>query len=241
MKFALITPPYYYETIAEQNLGYQFVLAQYLEDRKYFEVYEYFRHQGHFIMMDNGAAEFGHSIGLDDLEREVKRLQPDEVILPDVLRDRRATLTLTREALPLFPRWQRAVVPQGKDWAEWELCARTLVGWGAATICVPKLLEDYPGGRLKALSIIEENRWHWDHHVHLLGIWEKPLFEIEQVVKNYPWVRGIDSGAPIAYAQAGKSIKHPKRESLQWDDQDADMWLIAQNLWDCLKMGQVTV
>jgi hypothetical protein len=234
MKFALIAPAYYAQYFAEENLGYHFVLAQYLNDPEYFDMYDYFKRRGHFLMMDNGAAEFGHAIGLEDLMAAAKKLEPDEVILPDVLRDRVTTLTLTREAIPMFPVWQRAVVPQGKNWAEWELCARTMVGWGVSTICVPKLLEDYPGGRLKALQIIEENHWNWDHHVHMLGLWSKPLLEIALAAKHYPWVRGIDSGAPLAYAQAYKSIDHSVRASLQWKEVDVDHGLFLENLYKCL-------
>jgi len=234
MKLALIAPPKYQWIPYIWRSGYHFVLAQYLDDPNYAGMYTILRDAGHFLILDNGAAEFGKSIDLEKLRAAYDLLQPDEIILPDSLGKGVETMQLTHAAVHMFPRKKRAVVPQGRNWIEWEMCLNKLVSYGCATICVPKLYEGYKGGRLKALKIIQKNRFYWDHNIHLLGCYDNPLEEIRRVRDMFPWVRGIDTAAPIAYAQQGKKIDDPERASLDWDNPSADHTLINENLRGCL-------
>jgi len=220
MKFALIVQPSY-ETpalLSDFRLVYHMALAQYvLVDEAYASLYKGLHEQDHFIMLDNGAAENGHSIGIENVVRAAEMIGADEIVMPDVLDECKATVAATYSSLKYVPIRMRAVVPQGKDWTEWENCALELVSFGCRTICIAKRYEDLPGGRVYALELIQKHLWHKSHDIHLLGCRRRPLIEIIHALEAAPWVRGIDTAAPIAYAQHGALIENPKWFSLQWN------------------------
>jgi hypothetical protein len=137
--------------------------------------------------------------------------------MPDVLDECNATVSATGNAIKFVPERMRAIVPQGKDWADWEYCATTLVRLGCRTICVAKRYEALEGGRAHALGIIRRHKWHLTHDIHLLGCYRNPLREILNAIEVAPWVRGIDTSAPISYAQHGDTLDHPKWHSLEWN------------------------
>jgi hypothetical protein len=218
MKYALITPPAGLMLIKVFNLGYQFVLPQYLNDSLYKGFYQKLHYEGHFLLMDNGAAELGEGIPDEDLVKAAEEVGADEIVMPDVLDNTKATLERTYAAHRMFPAHKRAMCPQGTNWDEWEYCASVMLNMGCATLCVAKRYESLPGGRVHALYLIEHNGWHRDHHIHLLGCSKDPLHEAEAAFKRAPWVRGIDTAAPVAYAQAGWHLNlAPHHCSLDWD------------------------
>ena len=218
MKYALITPPWGFFLQETYNFGYHFVLAQYLNDPAYAEHYKRLAQRGHFILMDNGAAELGEGIPDDELMRAADALGADEVVMPDVLDNTKATLERTYAAHKRFPECMRAMCPQGTTWDEWEYCATVMLDMGCATLCVAKRYEALPGGRARALRIIESNRWHLDHNIHLLGCYHDPLKEIKAARKVAPWVRGIDTAAPIAFAQHERTFEETDEHfSLDWE------------------------
>jgi len=221
MKFALIAPPSHFgdQLLQQYRLTYHMVLAQYvLEDPYYEGIYQMLRKQDHFIMLDNGAAEKGHSIGIENVVKAADALGGvDEIVMPDVLDECNATIAATKAALKFVPERMRAVVPQGRDWADWEYCATTLITLGCRTICIAKRYEALPGGRPYALDIIRSHNWHQSHSVHLLGCYRNPLKEIRDIAASAPWVRGIDTAAPISYAQSGCSLDYPRWHSLVWN------------------------
>jgi hypothetical protein len=111
------------------------------------------------------------------------------------------------------------IVPQGSSWELWRWCFLTMykiLDGEFNCVGVAKHLESLPGGRSKALDILAQLR-RGRYHIHMLGIqtthWEH---EIAQCM-GYG-VRGIDTGAPIAYAQAGWKMDGvlPGRMSLYW-------------------------
>ena len=220
MKFALIIQPLYgcESLLSTYNLGYHMALAQYvLSDERYAAIYKKLHAQGHFIMLDNGAAENGHSIGIENVVAAAEMIGADEIVMPDVLDECRATMMVTLPSLQYVPMHKRAVVPQGKDWTDWENCAFELVEMHCHTICVAKRYEDLPGGRAHALQLIESHGWHKTHNIHLLGCRRRPLIEISEALRVAPWVRGIDTAAPIGYAQNGALIEASHWFSFQWN------------------------
>ena len=217
MKYAIITPPTGLPLVKEFNLGYHFVLSQYCTDPVYKEFYREAHSRGHFIIVDNGAAELGASIDIATVTQVADDLGADEIILPDVLDDCAKTLEYTERALEFVPVKRRAMCPQGGNWFEWLLCAKKMVDWGCATLCVAKRYERFPGGRPYALQMIMERGWHKTCNIHLLGCYENPLREIARAYHTFPGIRGVDTGAAIAYAQAGADLGDSKiHHSLSW-------------------------
>lgn len=217
MKLALITSPGGGPLITEFGLAYHMALAQYvLSDEAYAECYRTLHGRGHFIMLDNGAAENGRSMSVKQLCLAAKAIGADEIVMPDVLDNCLETIAATQGALDSVPVRMRAVVPQGVDWEDWEYCAKKLVSMGCRTICIAKRYERLPGRRAQALDIIRSHDWHTTYDVHLLGCHRNPLKEICDVVEDAPWVRGIDTAAPIAYAQHAALLTDQLHYSFEW-------------------------
>lgn len=217
MKYAVITPPHGFDLVDQLGLGYHFTLAQYFSDFEYASFYMRKRRQGHFIMLDNGAAELGASISLDMLLWAADLVEPDEIVMPDVLDDYEKTLERTEAALGRVVPRRRAMCPQGTTWKEWTECARQMIEMGCKTLCVAKRYEKLPGGRPHALRIVKANGWDKTHDIHLLGCYDNPMSEIYMACQVLPTLRGVDTGAAVAYAQQGVSLDHPFHCSLEWD------------------------
>lgn len=216
MKYALIVPPPNLQIIDEFHLGYHFILAQYCKDPVYRDFYKQKHEQGHFIMMDNGAAELGASIDIKDVVEAANEVGADEIVMPDVLDDYVQTLQRTANAVEFVSRKQRAMVPQATNWKDWETCARLMINMGCATLCVAKRYEKFPGGRSHALKIIMDHGWDRTHNIHLLGCYKNPLREIRAAYRTMCKIRGVDTGAAIAYTQCGMALNFSGHCSLNW-------------------------
>ena len=78
-----------------QNFDYDFVIASHcLKYPKYREFYSRFRGERD-LFLDNGAFEEGKSIPFDQYFDLIKDLQPDIVVLPDVVNDSVKTMRAT--------------------------------------------------------------------------------------------------------------------------------------------------
>lgn len=220
MKYAPIVPPSGFGTLARYRLGYHFALGQELvRDPVYRANYKLLASNGVFIIVDNGAAEhdvppFGEVVAVAD------EIGADEIIMPDVLRDKEATLDVFVEHLDAVPARKRMIVPQGKDWQEWETCLHAMIDICSrfSSIGLPKHLESLPGGRATALRIIKQHRLYNWYHIHMLGAWDNILTEIRAAKRVFPGVRGIDSGIAAALAQDSLQLdRHGPRRSLDWN------------------------
>lgn len=213
MKLAVISAPNAFKLVDEFGFGYHLILAQKcLEDPKYREHYELKIRQGHFVILDNGAAELQHSIDARKVIDLGFEMGVDEICIPDALDD-------YLETMELFDGWSRRIpverrlgIPQGADWSQWTACLNHMLGVGIATIGVAKRYERLQGGRAKALEIISETPEATGVHVHFLGCYDNPLREI-WVARASGWVRGIDTAAPIAHAQQHLSMQGRAGES----------------------------
>jgi len=222
MKLAVIAPTEYLGYVQGAELGYHMALGQELfRDADYYRFYRMAASYGHFVIVDNGAAEPEKERGefryIADIAME---MGADEIILPDKLRDFEWTIkhSCSEAVLKQVPRRKRFVVPQGKDWKEWTRCLIDLVLiTEPATIGLAKWLEELPDGRAYGMSIIMSHGYHKQHNIHMLGIHSKPIAEARAVAEMFPGVRGIDTGAPIAYAQHSKTIDDTAHYSLDWN------------------------
>jgi hypothetical protein len=200
MKLALIGAPNTFSVMDRFHLGYHLVLAQEcVRDKTYLNYYKFLHRDGHFIILDNGAAEMGKSMDFGEVLDVAADLQPDEIVMPDVLGDYGDTLRQTATACAAVPENKRLMVPQGENWIEWGKCLTEMLHLGCVTIGIAKRYEGLAGGRIRAL----EKFIHTEAqvNVHMLGCYQDPIREIQHIVGIYPWVRGIDTAAPFAHAQ----------------------------------------
>lgn len=206
MKVAHIVPPTYPRAMRLHNSAYQFALGQWLPfNEEYREYFLAANGYGHFIIVDNGAAEPKEErIPFDDVCKWAAYIGADEVVMPDVLYKAEETIAASTDAYAMrdVPENKRMVVPQGTDWEEWAWCLVELHHrLEFATIGIPKHLERLPGGRVEAINIIFREGLIKKYNIHLLGCYKDPRTEILNAHKRASFIRGIDTGAAFAYAQ----------------------------------------
>jgi len=233
MKLAVITPNP--TDLCEHRLSYHMVLAQEaLRHPAYARWYYEASKRGDFIILDNGAAE-GYAMTIDKLIEAANLVQADEVAMLDRLEDSEATIALhmDKNVRTLIPAKRRMIIPQGKDVDEWLSCCETLIeNCPAVTIGIPKYTERFAGGRTKLIESISHRR---ELNIHALGCYGNPIDEVWALQVCASDIRGIDTGAPIAHAQHGETIKHYKmHRSLKWDEpysKSLAFWNI-RDLWE---------
>lgn len=238
MKFALVTGPNHFDLVEFYSLGYHLLLApELLTDSKYLGYYLNKRRQGHFLIVDNGAAELGESLNFNDVLKVAEKVGADEIALPDVLEDSEATLSASIKHYHKVPRQHRMFIPQGRSVLEWFACLHdAMAKFDFATIGIPKLMEMYPGGRAGIIDSIVESGAQNRYNIHLLGCYKAPLKEVQSAYKaGKGFVRGIDTAAPLAYAHQGQSMKYEKHLSYIWNVKVAASGVATTNVADMLK------
>lgn len=215
MKLAHIVPVRNLE-ILDQN-QYLMCLAHLVKEND--EYAQYYKSAasdpGKFVLMDNGAAE-NSQLSNKALYECYELIQPDELVLPDVLCDAENTIVQMRKALVYFDKkhvsCRYMAVPQGKTLEEWTKCADTMLRTKRInTIGVSKFLQIQIGdigvriAALKSLTQLIKKHRRYDIEVHLLGCSERP-WVIAKARRDCPFVRGCDSAYGYLCAQAGVEV-----------------------------------
>ncbi len=241
MKYALITPSIGEELFYENKLSYHMALAQYLiSDAGYLKMYKMLRKcvNGAFIIVDNGAAE-GDRQSFDMVVKVADEIEADEIVMPDMLRNGPDTVRMSTDpaAQRIVPPKKRFVVPQGRNLNEWTDCLTMLEReMDFRTIGVPKHLISSPcGSRNPYLDHLEMFGYPDRYDIHLLGL--NSLTELHDIVQSYPWIRGVDSGMPVAWAQAQMKLSslYDVKHSLSWSAV-FDFNLASQNVETILEV-----
>jgi len=200
-----------------------------LRSNRYKEWYCAAHERGDFIIVDNGAAE-RDTPPFTKIVDAANAIGADEIIMPDRLGDREATAELLKQHASQVQPTRRMVVPQGRSVDEWFQSLEELTAIARfTTIGVPKHLEQVPGGRHAVLGRLVLLGYSNMYQIHLLGIGGIPKQEVE-AYSGYTFVRGWDTGAPIAYAQECCRITAPVRHSLDWDKEVTDWDLLDRNI-----------
>lgn len=198
--------------------GIQMALAQHVLNEKELEYKHFFRSRslaGEYVILDNGAAESvtGHASELNVAAGMVKA---KEVVVPDVLNNAQLTMEYGDAYLNNIIE-RRMIVPHGRTLDEWKKCAQFLLNLGAVySLGLPKWS---PIPRTHVLEEIEKQHWNDTLQIHLLGLQGDPI-QVKWLANAFPWIRSVDTAAPIAYAQQGHLIAEYPRVghcSLQWD------------------------
>jgi hypothetical protein len=199
----------------------------------------FFRRQarnGAFVICDNGAAEYGVPMGIDELLPVVKMIGCQELVLPDTIYDTEATLGLSHEALMRayeeMPDLHLMAVPHGKSAWEWISCAREMLLWGIDTIGISKfIVPSLFTSRVEAIRALPELIYNTRYiDIHLLGYTgvKGEIAEIERLFSGR--VRGIDSSLPTLYTQIGQELRD-ERPNIKLDlDAEVDEKLLKKNI-----------
>src|SRR6185436_18168155 len=207
MRAALIPPRGYFNTALRSD--YHLVLPQVSFDR-YEHLYSNLVDEEDFVILDNGAAE-GQLVTDDVLINAMYAYGANEVVVPDVLRDMKATVAYATKFLQKFylPSFTKPMlVVQGRTLEEVFHCIDVFCEtWPKATLGIPRhLLETLhdSSARAHVLTYIENNWGHWT--VHLRGTHPKHPAEIKTLAEAFSWVRGVDTSMPYNFTIAGELL-----------------------------------
>jgi len=181
------------------------VLASHaLENPAVAEYYEK-RPDDEWVVLDNSAHEKKFGESWEVLLEAASLVNPDEIVLPDVLFDAEQTVRRTVEAYNHLRVLEKPfmAVPQGITPDQWWECFRRVdEAVQVDTIGISKDFEVWDGGLPKLLETLLLT---WDRGVHLLG-WGRDLGQLRtcaQIAEDYPGIRSVDSAKPLVYAHQG--------------------------------------
>ena len=206
MKVATILPVSH--QLLEMNNDYHMALAHLIgpSGALYTRFFRQQSHWGRWVMMDNGVVETGTPMSVDDLLVRAERIGADEVVVPDIIDDDLATMSLARVAVPRLKRegYRTLGVPQGETLNEWVGCLNELLALGVDTIGLSKF-----GPDARSVLLRESRKAQVLSGVyvetHLLGC--RTPGEVQQLDRDYTGViRGVDSGVACFYTKVGLSM-----------------------------------
>lgn len=198
-------------------------------DGKYMRYYKEQRDKGDYLILDNGADEYGKGDKIQKTLLLAKHLRAQEIVLPDVQHRADATVWESLEALSWLgsqegkvayitagkPRLQ--IVPQGKTMKEWIHVAKYLLfsvrdtmgflGGPPCVVGIAKQYETLPRGRIGCCTWLQEHLTPTES-IHLLG-WAHNLMDVHEIANAYPSVRSVDSAKPFVYSLHGIKVKLP--------------------------------
>lgn len=224
MKAALIPPYHLLPEFGHADL--HLMLVHCCDNPKYVAHYKRERERGAYLILDNSAHEFKHGQDSVKIAAWAKRLNVQEVVVPDVLDNGPATVDRAIEALEMWFETKSSLmselnpalmyVPQGAKQEEYYDCMTELVRLQSYVarkkgikrdfvIGISKDYEDFPGGLANILRVVELTRTGlWESngvrlHAHILG-WHRHLWVLNDLAKEFPWVRSTDSAKPFVFA-----------------------------------------
>jgi len=215
-RFAPVVPIHVAEAlqgadVGEDSLGgYHLLLAHDVlarpEDyqRVYGKVRERFPES--FIILDNSIVELGSAMKMKDLIEAAVAVQPDCIVVPDVMGDGAETRVMSRAFVREYVRymesrtdspWPLMGVLQGV-YAEdcMETCALFYTLPLVEFISVPRIVTEKQGSRMSVLiELAKRETYNLFEGVHLLGFSDDVLDDV--ACTRVPFVQGIDSAVPV--------------------------------------------
>lgn len=215
MRLAFIPPFSLLETTFQTD--YQLMLPQ-LVDRDERYSYAYSKHcqdPDTFVILDNGAAE-GEQVHDKHLLETAIRFRVDELVIPDVMCNRTATLDKAGRFwrdwhdLHLWKFVRRMFVVQGSNYSEFLSCIlwATEQEW-IDTIAIPRHAVTTCGRLDTRTGLAHYVLAHSDKAIHFLGGAPTYPHELAVLAKEFygiKQVRGMDTSMPFNYAWWGEGV-----------------------------------
>lgn len=218
---------------------YSYALVHLFEE--YRQYYKFMRHNvkaGRHVILDNSIFELGEAFDWDRYQYWIKKLQPTEYIIPDVLEDVEETtyqcdkwLTFYTKNLP--KRCKTIGVIQGKTYSELVECYQYMVkhvdkiaisfdySFYLQLTIGENMWEKYMMGRGRLLKMLyEDHIFDRTKPHHLLGC------ALPQEFNYYDWTRysiqTLDTSNPVQQALLGQKYNGPKGLQTKRKDKVAD-------------------
>lgn len=214
MRAAVIAPTGLLKRYAVRS-NYHLCLAHLCQDENtYSTFYREASDRGEYVILDNSIIEMKRPMTNTSLLRAIDLVQPTEFVCQDFPRDPPTThfwaMEKGQELKKRYPEMKLMVVPQWNnskllgDWWQSFLWLKELPF--IDTIGLPKFIRE--GRSLMLQNINKSPDLRRDKEFHLLGTWGNPL-EILDLAIHFPWIRGVDSKAPVRFGQYGVAM-HPE-------------------------------
>jgi hypothetical protein len=164
-----------------------------------------------YMIMDNGAFE-GELLTDDELLKAAEQIGADEIVLPDVPGDPKATLSASYKAYKKFRKYRTMFVPHGQSLEEWIECVDA---WVSKINEAPSTSQpDYHTIGISPLRYLDGGYKHTkemivhviglDMPIHLLGLADMSYFTSELLPNLTEWdIRGIDTSYAFALGARG--------------------------------------
>lgn len=191
--------------IVDESEKYHLCLAELVNQSSgYADFYWGCGQRGNYVILDNGAYEFGKTPSLESLIRAAHRIMPSEIVLPDAMFGPECAV----ETVTMSCEGQRALsadgftnfmaVPHGNTRGEWVWCAKQLVaipGVKCLGIAEKDAIKLANGDRALLAEILQDTCPGKD--IHYLGMMEDMLDVCS------PWsrenVRGVDGSKLVVW------------------------------------------
>jgi len=214
MRLAVIPPVRY---LGDFSTSTHLVLAHlFLKSKSYRDFYKHRRAKGDFIILDNGCAELGESIGDHELLEAARDLRPNVLVCPDVLYDSSRTLEALGRFLPKVDIDTELMgVPQGDSVQNWIDCFRVMYDMELPWIGLSKYSTKVFGTRLECLAWIKSHGYVRKYH--LLGLAGGPAsIELEG---SFDFVVSHDTAVPVKLGMQGLYLEDYDKRGSMTDDE----------------------
>jgi len=254
MQLAIITPTSELSRFA--TLGdIHLVLAQIaLGDSAYAN---YYIGEKKFKILDNGLFEEGRGLTPKELVGAAELIQPDEVVLTDVLFDRKGTLEATIECYQVFKKLYKGkplqfmAVPQADNVEDWvqsyiELSSLPFVNTiGLSKLSIPNATKmSISKGRVAVIDKYLSKLPNWtDKQHHLLGSSNLAVQELQHYRAKKGHIvslRSMDTSAPYVYGSNGLLLRSDPdliEKKLNFKALPCDSGEIVENIIDLMGLA----
>jgi uncharacterized protein YkuJ len=237
MHLALIPPFSMLETATSQK--YQLLLPHNFRNHGYaMWARDILDDDEQFTILDNGLAE-GKQMDDIALIAMAAWYEPSELIVPDVLGERRASVDWARRFILLVQEESDdhpytgsfAFVAQGKDWIEAIECVKQYVDDPLLhpyvnTIMIPRHLvtAQQPHARFLVAETLDKWLNTPDVDIHFLGGSKYFPSELKYAARDYPYVRGMDTSMPYVFGMSGAFVDTTESGGPEHRNDDEDYW-----------------
>lgn len=178
---------------------------------EYADIYASCVKNGEHVILDNGAAEGQDWKDVTDLHAARSKIAAQEVIPPDVIGDRVATVS----GIGMWSGRESLLLPaiQGRSLEDWFACLGQVMELCAPeVVAVPKAVKRFLSRislTIRAHTVYPSLKFHW------LGLEEHVSEEVGYNVPEY--VRGIDMKYPITAGRAGRYLEKDGQSKRAWN------------------------
>lgn len=169
-----------------------------------------------YKIMDNSIIELGEAFTLEDLIKEARKCKVDEIILPDVFQDGKATLSLVKDSInylkdnDILGEFKLQAVCHGRTIEEFKKSFEELNKIKEIDVIgIPKVLTKTFGNRCELYDVFKNT----NKEIHLLGCWDS-FNELKVLPKEaFSKIRSLDTCLISLLSQNGNDAFNTKRPS----------------------------